>query len=713
VRAHVLFLLLAWGLACSSLPSQPLPSEPAPAEVPPAAVPAPAPAREVPLELRYRRGADGPEFSTWSPGDALFLGVDLANLRDSPSSEAPVVATLPMGAPMEVLEASSEPVTVLERTNRWYRVRSGKSEGHVFGSLLTPLALQADLDGDGGKEWLSLTFGPDFAPRVRVMEPGLREDEDRMVGLDLKMPGLAQGGTARVEVRVPQADPWNLLQVQLCEGGRCVARLVSYLREPGKELGQLFELPGDPATLTFVPGGVTLGRQTLWRQGAVFGALPFEGATLLRSDPELVQSLTLESVERGPDTDVSCWALGKLGDGEHRGKTLIGCPIRQGGKGGPDNRYPHRFVRASPERWIFLPRLSYEQGWGQDLLFPALQAEGIAVEQDPALTVTGLEAPQAILQSPWGQLERAHYADQTWAPSGAEVLSVDPSHGALYGFREEDGALYLPQPEGNYVVYNYALGDWTERYAVRSSHCGDGSDLYAELADYPLSELKLHATSPAGQELYVHPERPGKALLWKDPFGRLVELLHPEAQPPDLCEPVLYLYGTDEPVTITLDPDIFVTVSAPRIQDQRWTVLPTGDGGVRVGERTWPFLFWEGQHGLFEPPAEGVGVARGEVRAFLRRVLPAHGLQGREIEDFVSAWADKLEQSPFVRISFHERADIDELVPMTIEPEPDTLIRVLMEYEPLDSAPASRWSPPPAVPPRRGFTVVEWGGVVR
>ena len=49
-------------------------------------------------------------------------------------------------------------------------------------------------------------------------------------------------------------------------------------------------------------------------------------------------------------------------------------------------------------------------------------------------------------------------------------------------------------------------------------------------------------------------------------------------------------------------------------------------------------------------------------------------------------------------------------MPLDITPTPDTLIRVLMEYKPLDDKidlPEQILPPPPA---RTGFTVVEWGG---
>lgn len=321
------------------------------------------------------------------------------------------------------------------------------------------------------------------------------------------------------------------------------------------------------------------------------------------------------------------------------------------------------------------------------------------------------------------------------------MVHVDPVYGPLFGHHSL-AEIYLPQPEGNYVVYEFELGPWVERatspwgryripdYSCSDNHHGD------QLMHVEEHELRLLVTEGDQQLFVLDPEderyrkdRPRDLypddgsfaasvpfVFWKDPFGRFIELLRSDLHPPNLCEPVLYVYGRQEPFTVTLDEQVHVTVSDPPIDGHGWTLLPTGDGGVTVpgSDRAWPFLFWEGQNGLFARPDGGTVVARSEVRDHLRRVLPLQGLRGREVDDFVRAWAPDLEESPYVLVSFHPRDDIDRLVPMRIEPEPDTLIRVMMEYEPRASGGGDvRPQPLPAVPPRRGFVVVEWGGVKR
>ena len=48
-------------------------------------------------------------------------------------------------------------------------------------------------------------------------------------------------------------------------------------------------------------------------------------------------------------------------------------------------------------------------------------------------------------------------------------------------------------------------------------------------------------------------------------------------------------------------------------------------------------------------------------------------------------------------------------MPLEISPQPDSVIRVLMLYKPLDSPIAVR-EQTLTTPERTGFTVVEWGG---
>ena len=50
---------------------------------------------------------------------------------------------------------------------------------------------------------------------------------------------------------------------------------------------------------------------------------------------------------------------------------------------------------------------------------------------------------------------------------------------------------------------------------------------------------------------------------------------------------------------------------------------------------------------------------------------------------------------------------------MQISPKPDTVIRILMDFKPLKKAIKVPEFKIPEVPLRKGFSVIEWGGIQR
>jgi len=203
--------------------------------------------------------------------------------------------------------------------------------------------------------------------------------------------------------------------------------------------------------------------------------------------------------------------------------------------------------------------------------------------------------------------------------------------------------------------------------------------------------------------------------LWKDPFGRLIRFVNTAFVIPQMCEPILYLYPEEaESVTVKLGEEIAVTRSYPTYRNG-WSVSAQPDGrlmDLNSGRRS-PYLFWEGYSYILPMETKGFVVGRSEVREFFERELPQLGLNEKETRDFISAWASKLTESPYYFITFLDRAVIDRYYPMQIEPAPKTSIRVFMDFTALSApifVPPLSLSPPPE---RRGFTVVEWGVVVR
>ena len=74
-------------------------------------------------------------------------------------------------------------------------------------------------------------------------------------------------------------------------------------------------------------------------------------------------------------------------------------------------------------------------------------------------------------------------------------------------------------------------------------------------------------------------------------------------------------------------------------------------------------------------------------------------------------WTDKLPASPYVRLTWLGTQDMNQLAPLSVVPAPDTTIRIFLDFAGLDQ-------PIKLIPqkltsvPRRGFTLVEWGGLL-
>ena len=65
-----------------------------------------------------------------------------------------------------------------------------------------------------------------------------------------------------------------------------------------------------------------------------------------------------------------------------------------------------------------------------------------------------------------------------------------------------------------------------------------------------------------------------------------------------------------------------------------------------------------------------------DTESFLREKLAYLGLTPREYNDFITYWVPKMQNSPYNLIMFAEE-QYEELAPLTVTPEPDSVVRVL------------------------------------
>jgi hypothetical protein len=204
-------------------------------------------------------------------------------------------------------------------------------------------------------------------------------------------------------------------------------------------------------------------------------------------------------------------------------------------------------------------------------------------------------------------------------------------------------------------------------------------------------------------------------IYWQDFLGRFWQLKNTKYyfSAVECGKPVIYLYPektTD--VNVQVFPAGGFTKTEPAYKNG-WNVKasPNGDIYNYDDKINYPYLFWEGHALGYNMPTTGFVVEASKVESFLRDKLSKQGLIGREIDEFVEFWAPKMTEAPYYFVTFVPQADFEKLAPLSVSPKPDTVIRVFMDYQPLEK-PVRVKEQILRTPVRNGFTVVEWGGAL-
>ncbi|MBO7406688.1 MAG: hypothetical protein J6V14_03575 [Clostridia bacterium] len=185
-----------------------------------------------------------------------------------------------------------------------------------------------------------------------------------------------------------------------------------------------------------------------------------------------------------------------------------------------------------------------------------------------------------------------------------------------------------------------------------------------------------------------------------------------KAGEPVYDKPIIYLYPEADTVcSVALEFDGKLTCTYPEYGTDGWQDFVARPDGTLVfpDGNEYYALYWEGT-GNYDwlDLSSGFCVKGADTARFLAETLPQLGLSAREANEFIIYWLPILQANPYNLISFQTATYADN-VKLTVSPEPDTVIRVLMAYMPLEH----EVNIDPQVfnaPERTGFTVVEWGG---
>ena len=185
-----------------------------------------------------------------------------------------------------------------------------------------------------------------------------------------------------------------------------------------------------------------------------------------------------------------------------------------------------------------------------------------------------------------------------------------------------------------------------------------------------------------------------------DPFGGMVDY-----------KPIIYLYPEEEiKLSVKLGKEDNITCSYPEYKNG-WNVIAKPDGtlvDIETGRNLYA-LYWEGIHTEECNLTEGFVIKGSETIKFLEEKLSTLGLNEIEAEEFIVYWVPILQENEYNYIRFATLEEINNNMPLELSVEPDTLIRVLMQYKALDEYIEVK-EQELVTPDRNGFTVVEWGG---
>ena len=224
-----------------------------------------------------------------------------------------------------------------------------------------------------------------------------------------------------------------------------------------------------------------------------------------------------------------------------------------------------------------------------------------------------------------------------------------------------------------------------------------------------LKNGKLHGI------IKIYGEEGGRSyLILEERFdhGVLVESIYNLEESGGMAKPVIYLYPRkQQEIKVKLTLKGSMTHSYPEYPAEGWIVNATQDGTLfdEKGQEYYA-LFWEGINRNQFTYDEGFVIKGSETIAFLEENLSNLGLTRRESNEFIMYWLPQMENNTYNLVHF-STSEYESEVKMDINPSPETLIRIMMVWSPLnEEIEIPRQDLTKLMKHRIGFTVVEWGG---
>lgn len=180
-----------------------------------------------------------------------------------------------------------------------------------------------------------------------------------------------------------------------------------------------------------------------------------------------------------------------------------------------------------------------------------------------------------------------------------------------------------------------------------------------------------------------------------------------EHKPVPVKKPAVYLYPvTPINVSVKVEVNGKLTYTDP-VYTSGWNVFAETNGTI---DGKYDYLFYEADLNKIELPKEGWVVEFNNLKLWFDVYLPALGLNEKETEQFEEYWLGKLKKAEFYEIRLLDNNFLSDNMRLVVSPEPETVIRLNFHFMPL-SVKKDLKEPVIKKTDRKGFTVVEWGGI--
>ncbi|MFN3471402.1 MAG: hypothetical protein ACK4ZR_02190 [Aquificaceae bacterium] len=221
---------------------------------------------------------------------------------------------------------------------------------------------------------------------------------------------------------------------------------------------------------------------------------------------------------------------------------------------------------------------------------------------------------------------------------------------------------------------------------------------------YPYIQIGIHALTHRDSDAMASPTKRDVIC-----YALVKEKLIPCENKPTVKTPALYLYPEKEQtIRVKLSPKGYIKNSIPPYKN-RWIVrvAPTGEVNNKYNHLSYevklkkPYILTD----------TGWVVPYNDLSKWFDSYLPKLGLNKKEVEDFKNYWLKKLKPYDYYEIRYIEEEFLKENMHIDIDPKPDTFIRVFLHFEGMYF---KRNLIEPHIPQktRKGFVVVEWGGIM-